>query len=111
MLVKLLGGLFSYTDETQYFSPAPLYHAAPLRHSMAVIKLGGSVTVMKKFDAERALQLIEQQAITHSQWVPAMFVRMLKLRDEVRLKYDCSSQQIALHAAPRRALFLSNTSS
>ncbi|MEM7426963.1 MAG: AMP-binding protein [Pseudomonadota bacterium] len=99
MLVELLGGLFGYTAQTRYLSPAPLYHAAPLRHSMTVIKLGGTVTVMKKFDAERALRLIEEHRITHSQWVPTMFVRMLKLPEEIREKYDCSSQQVALHAA------------
>ena len=99
MLVSLLGSLFSYDLETRYLSPAPLYHAAPLRHSMTVIKLGGSVTVMQRFDAERALQLIERESITHSQWVPTMFVRMLKLDNAVRLKYDCSSQKVALHAA------------
>ncbi|MEM8973374.1 MAG: acyl-CoA synthetase [Pseudomonadota bacterium] len=99
MLVSLLGRLFSYHAETRYLSPAPLYHAAPLRHSMTVIKLGGTVTVMQRFDAERALQLIEAEQITHSQWVPTMFVRMLKLDDDVRLRYDCSSQQVALHAA------------
>ena len=99
MLVNLLGRLFSYSARTRYLSPAPLYHAAPLRHSMTVIKLGGSVTVMQRFDAERALQLIEIEQITHSQWVPTMFVRMLKLDQSVRLKYDCSSQMVALHAA------------
>lgn len=99
MLVSLLGRLFSYDAQTRYLSPAPLYHAAPLRHSMTVIKLGGTVTVMRKFDAERALKLIEAERITHSQWVPTMFVRMLKLADEVRLAYDCSSQKVALHAA------------
>ncbi len=99
MLVSLLGDLFSYNAQTRYLSPAPLYHAAPLRHSMTVIKLGGSVTVMQRFDAERALQLIEAERITHSQWVPTMFVRMLKLPEDGRLKYDCSSQAVALHAA------------
>jgi len=99
MLVKLLGQLFGYSADTRYLSPAPLYHAAPLRHSMTVIKLGGTVTIMRRFDAERALRLIEANRITHSQWVPTMFVRMLKLPDEVRLAYDCSSQQVALHAA------------
>ena len=99
MLVELLGDLFSYTAGTRYLSPAPLYHAAPLRHTMTVIKMGGSVTVMQKFDAERSLQLIESEKITHSQWVPTMFVRMLKLPDETRLKYDCSSLKVAIHAA------------
>lgn len=99
MLVELLGDLFTYTADTRYLSPAPLYHAAPLRHTMTVIKLGGCVTVMQKFNEERALQLIEAEKITHSQWVPTMFIRMLKLPDEVRLKYDCSSLQVAIHAA------------
>lgn len=99
MLVRLLGGLFGYEVATRYLSPAPLYHAAPLRHSMTVIKLGGTVTVMQRFDAEGALELIEARRITHSQWVPTMFVRMLKLPAEVRGKYDCSSQRVALHAA------------
>lgn len=99
MLVDLLGTLFGYSARSRYLSPAPLYHAAPLRHSMTVIKLGGTVTVMQRFDAERALALIETHRITHSQWVPTMFVRMLKLPDSVREKYDCSSQEVALHAA------------
>lgn len=99
MLVELLGDLFTYTSDTRYLSPAPLYHAAPLRHTMTVIKLGGSVTVMQKFNEERALQIIEAKRITHSQWVPTMFIRMLKLPDETRLKYDCSSLKVAIHAA------------
>jgi len=99
MLVELLGDLFQYDADTRYLSPAPLYHAAPLRHTMTVIKLGGEVTVMQKFNEERALQLIEAEKITHSQWVPTMFIRMLKLPDEVRLKYDCTSLKVAIHAA------------
>lgn len=99
MLVKLLGSLFRYASDTRYLSPAPLYHAAPLRHSMTVIKLGGTVTIMLRFDAVRALELIERERITHSQWVPTMFVRLLKLPDTVRERYDVSSQQVALHAA------------
>ena len=99
MLVKLLAPLFGYGRESRYLSPAPLYHAAPLRHSMTVIKLGGSVFVMEQFDAERALQWTEQHRITHSQWVPTMFVRMLKLPEAVRQRHDLSSMQVAVHAA------------
>lgn len=99
MLVELLGPLFRYGRDTRYLSPAPLYHAAPLRHSMSVIKLGGSVWVMEGFDAEQALQMVERHRITHSQWVPTMFVRMLKLPDEQRLAHDLSSMQVAVHAA------------
>ena len=99
MLVKLLAPLFSYDADCHYLSTAPLYHAAPLRHSMTVIKLGGTVTVMERFDALLALQTIERCRITHSQWVPTMFVRLLKLDKHVREKFDLSSMKMAVHAA------------
>jgi fatty-acyl-CoA synthase len=99
MLVQLLAPLFGYRHGCRYLSPAPLYHAAPLRHSMTVIKLGGTVHVMEQFDAARALRWIEQHRITHSQWVPTMFVRMLKLPEEVRARHDLSSMEVAVHAA------------
>ncbi|MGB2816711.1 MAG: acyl-CoA synthetase [Burkholderiaceae bacterium] len=99
MLVDLLGPLFGYGRNCRYLSPAPLYHAAPLRHSMTVIKLGGTAFVMETFDAERSLQWIPRHRITHSQWVPTMFVRMLKLPEEVRTACDMSSMQMAVHAA------------
>ncbi|MCL4132415.1 UNVERIFIED_CONTAM: hypothetical protein GTU68_006264 [Idotea baltica] len=99
MLVDLLTELFGYGPDTRYLSTAPLYHAAPLRHSMVTIKSGGTAVIMGKFDAEGALNCIEQYHITHSQWVPTMFVRLLKLPEEVRLKYDLSSMEMAVHAA------------
>lgn len=99
MLVKLLAPLFGYDANCHYLSTAPLYHAAPLRHSMTVIKLGGTVTVMERFDALLALQTIERCRITHSQWVPTMFVRLLKLDKHVREKFDLSSMKMAVHAA------------
>jgi len=55
--------------------------------------------VMEQFDAREALKLIEQYRVTHSQWVPTMFVRMLKLPEEERARYDLSSLQVAVHAA------------
>ena len=99
MLVNLLAPLFGYGRGCRYLSPAPLYHAAPLRHCMTVIKLGGSVFVMEHFDAERSLFWIERHRITHSQWVPTMFVRMLKLAPHARQRHDLSSLQMAVHAA------------
>jgi fatty-acyl-CoA synthase len=99
MLVNLLQPLFGYGPDCRYLSPAPLYHAAPLRHCMTVIKLGGTVWVMDSFDALQALALIESKRITHSQWVPTMFVRLLKLPAEVRGQYDLSSLRVAVHAA------------
>ncbi|GMG83966.1 acyl-CoA synthetase [Paralimibaculum aggregatum] len=99
MLVDLLTELFGYAAETRYLCPAPLYHAAPLRHTMVTIRMGGSAVIMDRFDAVAALSLIERHRITHSQWVPTMFVRMLKLPEEERRRFDLSSMQMAVHAA------------
>jgi long-chain acyl-CoA synthetase len=88
-----------FGDGDTYLSPAPLYHTAPIYWTMSVHRLGGTVVVMEKFDAERALALIEQHRVTHTQMVPTMFVRMLKLEEAVRTKYDLSSLQQVIHAA------------
>lgn len=98
-LVMLAMGAFGLNAQSVYLSPAPLYHAAPLRWCMTVHKLGGTVVVMEKFDPEHALKLIEHYGITDSQWVPTHFVRMLKLPQEVREQYDVSSLKCAIHAA------------
>jgi long-chain acyl-CoA synthetase len=90
---------FKLSPDTVYLSPAPLYHAAPLRFCMRVIASGGTALVMKKFDARRALELIQEYRVTHSQWVPTMFVRLLDLPGDVRSAFDLSSMQFAMHAA------------
>src|SRR3546814_350210 len=95
----LMALLFGLTEDTVYLSPAPLYHAAPLRFCMGAQMGGATVVVMERFDPEEALALIEKHQATLSQWVPTMFIRMLKLPDEVRARYDVSSMQAAVHAA------------
>ena len=82
-----------------YLSPAPLYHAAPLGWCTTAHRLGATVVVMEKFEPEHALETIEKYRITDSQWVPTHFVRMLKLPEEIRARYDLSSHQRAIHAA------------
>ncbi|WP_419320383.1 acyl-CoA synthetase [Caulobacter sp. ErkDOM-E] len=98
-LQMMAQGLFGFSGDSVYLSPAPLYHAAPLRWCMSVHKLGGTVIVMEKFDPEAALALIEKYKVTCGQFVPTHFVRMLKLPEETRAKYDVSSMQSAVHAA------------
>jgi fatty-acyl-CoA synthase len=98
-MVAVFGDRIGLGADTVFLSPAPLYHAAPLRLCATVQALGGTVVIMEKFDAEAALAAIEQYGVTHSQWVPTMFVRMLKLPPEVRGRYDVSSLRVAVHAA------------
>src|SRR5690606_38709354 len=87
------------TSSDVYFSSAPIYHAAPLRWCGMVHALGGTVVLAKRFDAADTLRYIEKFRITATQMVPTMFVRMLKLNDEVRSRYDLSSLRVVIHAA------------
>jgi acyl-CoA synthetase (AMP-forming)/AMP-acid ligase II len=82
-----------------YLSPAPMYHAAPLRFTMSANALGGTVVMMEHFDAEQLLALIERYCVTTMQVVPTMFVRLLKLPPETRARYDVSSLHCVIHAA------------
>ena len=86
-------------SEVRYLSTAPLYHAAPLRTALAVTAGGGTVFVMDHFDADAALRLLEVEAITHSQWVPAMFQRLLALPAERRAGFRAPAHRSAIHGA------------
>ncbi|MBT6276964.1 MAG: acyl-CoA synthetase [Chromatiales bacterium] len=90
---------YGFDESSVYLCPAPLYHAAPLGYTMAVMGFGGTCIVMQRFDAEAALAAIELFKITHSQWVPTMFIRMLRLDASVREQYDLRTHKVAIHAA------------
>ena len=79
-----------------YLSPAPLYHSAPLVYSMSMTRLGATVVVMEHFDAVRCLELIAEQHVTHAQFVPTMFTRMLALPTDVRERYDVKGLRLSL---------------
>src|SRR6266436_1960925 len=98
-MFDFLQKLWQYREGMIYLSPAPLYHSAPQAAVNLTIRVGGTVIIMEKFDPENYLELIETWGITHSQLVPTMFSRLLKLPDEVRRRYDLSSLEIAIHAA------------
>lgn len=95
----LFGPRYGFGPDTVYLSPAPVYHAAPLRFGGVVHAYGGTVVLMRGFEAERALSAVERYRVTHTQWVPTMFVRALKLPASVRSGYDLSSLRVAVHAA------------
>jgi len=98
-LFDFLQKLWHYREGMIYLSPAPLYHSAPQAAVNLTIRVGGTVIIMEKFEPERYLELIETWGVTHSQLVPTMFSRLLKLPQEVRTRYDLSSLEIAIHAA------------
>ncbi|TNF87620.1 MAG: acyl-CoA synthetase [Gammaproteobacteria bacterium] len=91
--------LWGFDSNTVYLSPAPLYHSAPISFCTATMALGGTVVMMPRFDEVGALKAIEEHEVTHSQWVPTMFTRILKLPEEERIGHDFSSHKVAIHAA------------
>jgi long-chain acyl-CoA synthetase len=99
VLEQALSKAYAMTSSSVYLSPAPLYHAAGVNYTMAVHRVGAASILMPKFDAESVLRLIQDHRVTHAQFVPTMFVRMLKLPAAVRNSYDVSSLRCVIHAA------------
>jgi long-chain acyl-CoA synthetase len=98
-LLRLAQALYRMDEDTVYLSPAPLYHAAPLRFNLAVQRLGGTCVIMEHFDAAEFLHAIATHQVTHTQVVPTMFIRLLKLPEAARASADTSSLRVAIHAA------------
>lgn len=92
-----LTALYGFDETTVNLTPAPLYHAGPLRYSMCVGHMGGSNIIMPRFDAEEMLRLIERYRVTHVELVPTMLVRLLQLLDAVRTAHDLSSLRAVIH--------------
>jgi long-chain acyl-CoA synthetase len=90
---------FWMSPDSVYLSPAPLYHTAPSVWSMSAQAGGVTTVVLEKFDPQGCLDAIQRHRVTHAQFVPAMFTRMLKLPEAVRNSYDMSSLQRVMHAA------------
>jgi long-chain acyl-CoA synthetase len=98
-VADMLSTMFAFDDTKVYLSPGPLYHSAPLRFCKGVNAIGGTLVVMERFDAEEFLSYIDAFSVTHTQVVPTMFVRALKLPSDVRSSYDVSSLEVVIHAA------------
>jgi long-chain acyl-CoA synthetase len=95
----VMASSFAFGPDSVYLCPAPLYHAAPIGWSLGTQRNGGTVVLMEKFDPLECLRVIEEHRVTHVQFVPTHFVRMLKLPEEQRRAFDLSSLQVVVHAA------------
>jgi len=96
---RLLNDLMGFTAGKTFITPAPLYHSAPLVWSMSVHRTGGTLVLMEHFDAQACLDAIDREQVSHGQFVPTMFVRMLKLSNDARAAFDGSSLEVVVHAA------------
>src|SRR5690606_5168176 len=75
----------------------PMYHASPNSYARQVLNAAERIVMQSRFDAEDTLATIARHGITHAVMVPTMFVRILKLPESVRQKYDVSSLRWVVH--------------
>jgi len=99
LLTQLISQAFHVDDQSIFLTPAPLYHAAPLKWTMCAQALGATTIVMPRFSPAETLDVIERERVTDAQFVPTHFIRMLKMPEAERVKYDVSSLKMAVHAA------------
>jgi long-chain acyl-CoA synthetase len=84
---------------TVHLMVGPANHAGPSYWAQMHLAIGATVVVMRRWDAEAALRLVERYRVTTTHMVPANFQRILALPDDVRDRYDVSSLQLVVHAA------------
>jgi long-chain acyl-CoA synthetase len=93
-----LRDLFEMGGDTVFYTTAPIYHAAPLRFAMTVLRMGATLVLDEKFESQRALATLTARGVTHSQWVPTMFVRLLQLPDAERAAFRAPAHRKAIHS-------------
>lgn len=98
-LAYLHSGMYNAAPDTVFLTTAPLYHSGPLAMTVAELCTGATVLLAGQFDPEMTLAAIERYKVARAQFVPTMFIRMLKLPDNVRARYDVSSLKVAVHSA------------
>ena len=108
VLLDVLEKYFKFSSDMIYLNPAPLYHAAPLKFCMAIHRIGGTIICMEKFNEIKVLEAIDKYKVTHSQWVPTMFVRMLQLKEKIKNQFNLSSMKYAIHSAAPCSISIKN---
>ena len=96
---RMRGMIYGLKPGARTIVPGPLYHSAPNSFGLRAGRLGGALVLMPRFDAEEFLRLIECEKIDTIFMVPTMFIRLMKLPEEIRRKYDMSSLRHVIHAA------------
>jgi long-chain acyl-CoA synthetase len=96
---RIFATTYGFDGPVRAIATGPLYHSAPYSYATRCMHFRGTLVLQPRFDAEELLQLIERHRITHFHIVPIMFVRLLKLPEAVRRRYDLSSLRFVIHGA------------
>ncbi|MDU2926550.1 AMP-binding protein, partial [Bradyrhizobium sp.] len=74
-------------------------HSAPHSYGTLAFRSGCTIVIQSRFDAAELLELIERHRVTHMHMVPTMFVRLLRLPEEIKRRHDLSSLRFVVHGA------------
>src|SRR5205814_682778 len=97
---KLFGRAFQFRPlEGGHLVSAGMHHGGCQSFYQGALTVGQSLAIMGKFDAEKTLAMIEEHRVTTAYMVPTQYVRLLRLPDDTRDKYDVSSLQVVVHSA------------
>jgi long-chain acyl-CoA synthetase len=96
---RLRALIYGLKPSVRALLPGPLYHSAPNSFGLRAGRLGGALVLMPRFDPEAFLRLVQDERVDTVFMVPTMFVRLMKLPEAVRRKYDVSSLRHVVHAA------------
>ncbi len=88
---EVVEATFGIKPGCRVLMPAPIYHSGPSIIIQNALTQADVVVVHERFDAEAVLADIERYKIDTLYLVPVMYVRLLRLPDETRAKYDVSS--------------------
>jgi long-chain acyl-CoA synthetase len=98
--MKLFGRAFQFLPfDGVHLVSAGMHHGGCQGFYQGALTVGQALAIMGRFDAERCLQMIEAHRVTTAYMVPTQFVRLLRLPDEVRSRFDVSSLKVVVHSA------------
>lgn len=95
--MKLMAQVYGIAPGMRALVGGPMYHASPNAYIRQALQQAEALVLQSKFDPEATLAAIQKHRLSHAVMVPTMFVRLLKLPEEVRRRYDLSSLQWVLH--------------
>ena len=93
----LLRDIYGIEEGMRAFVCGPLYHASPGAFARQAFQHADLTVLQHNFDPEDLLKTIAEHRITHLTMVPTMFVRLLRLSEAVRRRYDISSVRWVTH--------------
>jgi len=98
--MKLFGQAFRFRALSGvHLVSAGMHHGGCQSFFHGALHVGQALAILGKFDAEKTLEAIDRYQVTTAYMVPTQFVRLLRLPEDVKDRYDTSSLEVVVHSA------------